>query len=230
MKALITGGNRGIGLEVARQMARKDYEVVLSARDPQKGQHAADKLKAEGLNVRFLPLDLANDRSIHALATTLNEEEKGLDVLINNAGIHYDSFQQARNPDFRIVDEAMRINFIGPWKLAVALLPLMEKVDNPRIVNVSSGAGALTDMGEGTPAYSASKAALNVLTIKLSAELTASGFKVNAVCPGWVRTDMGGPSAPRSVEEGAASVVWAADLDKHGPSGGFYRDGKPIDW
>ncbi len=230
MNALVTGANKGLGLETVRQLAQKGYHVILTARDNQKGQKALDLLQAEGLDVRFLKLDVSDDSSIHSLADQLKAEAITLDVLINNAGIHYDTFQQAQSPDFAIVDEAFAVNFTGAWKLTVALLPFLRKADLPRIVNVTSGAGGLIGMTGGTPAYSASKAALNVLTIKLSAELESEGFKVNSVCPGWVRTDMGGSAAPRSVAEGAQSIVWAADLDKDGPTGGFYRDGQRIDW
>lgn len=230
MNALVTGANKGIGKEVVRQLADKGYATILTARDETKGQRAVDELKSKGLDVRFMPLEVTNDDSIQKLAESLTLEGLKLDVLVNNAGIHYDTWNDAQSPDWNIVDEAWKVNFLGAWKVAVALLPMLRQTNNPRIVNVSSEAGAMTETRAGTPAYSASKAAMNMLTIKLAAELAPSGFKVNSVCPGWVRTDMGGSAAPRNVAEGAASVVWAATLDKDGPSGGFFRDGKLIEW
>lgn len=230
MRALVTGANKGLGKEVVRQLAGKGYEVILTARDEAKGRATSEELKAEGLNVSFMQLDVSKPASIQSLTASLASSDVALDVLVNNAGIHYDSGQKATAPNFDIVDEALQVNYVGAWRLSVALLPMLRKSDNPRIVNVSSGAGGLTDMTGGTPAYSASKAAMNVLTIKLAAELESEGFKVNSVCPGWVRTDMGGEAAPRSVAEGASSIVWAADLSKEGPTGGFFRDGEVIPW
>ena len=153
-----------------------------------------------------------------------------LDALVNNAGIHYDMGNSSINPNWKIVDEATQINFLGAWRVTVGFLNLMKNSAAGRIVNVSSGAGSLNDVTPGTPAYSASKAAMNMLTIQLASELNSIGIKVNSVCPGWVRTEMGGPQAPRSVEEGAKGIVWAATLDEDGPTGGFFRDGKPIAW
>ena len=228
--AIVTGANRGIGLEVCRQLAQQGYHVILTARNETQGLKVRDKLLKENLQVSFRHLDVSSSDSIRAFATRLDEDERTIDVLVNNAAIYYDSENEARDPDFEKAEKAFRTNVMGPWRLSVALLPCLLRSEAARIVNVSSGAGALKGMQGGTPAYSMSKAALNVLTIKLAAELIQDGIKVNSVCPGWVRTDMGGPGAPRSVEEGASGIVWAATLPSDGPTGGFFRDGKPIEW
>ena len=228
--AVVTGANRGIGFEVCRQLAKLGFHVLLTARNEAAGLKARDKLMNEGLQVSFYKLDVCDERSINQFAARLEEQEKSIQVIVNNAAIYYDSDNRATDPDFDKAEAAIQTNVFGPWRLTTALLPLMESADNPCIVNVSSGSGALSGMGGGTPAYSMSKAALNVLTIKLAAELRDSGIKVNSVCPGWVRTDMGGTAAPRSVEQGAAGIVWAATLPADGPTGGFFRDGEPISW
>lgn len=152
----------------------------------------------------------------------------GLDILVNNAGVDYDTYREAATADVSEVEATFATNLFGAWRTAVASMPHLKASTNGRIVNVSSGAGALHGMAGGTPAYSASKAALNVLTIKLAAELRDDGVLCNAVCPGWVATDMGGGGRP--IADGARGVVWAATLPGDGPTGGFFRDGKPIAW
>lgn len=152
-----------------------------------------------------------------------------LDVLVNNAGVHYDTWQSVETADWKIVREAYEVNVFGAWRMAQAFVPIMRKARWGRIVNVSSEAGSLASMGAGTPAYSTTKAALNALTRVLAAEVRDAGILVNAVCPGWTATDMGG-SGGRPVAQGAASTLWAVDLPDDGPSGGFFRDGKSIPW
>jgi len=222
MIALVTGGNRGIGREVARQLAAAGHTVLLTARSI---EAAADAAKAVGPNAHPLRLDVTSEEDIASIARDID----ALDVLINNAAITYDTWQRATTADLDVVREAAETNLYGPWRLTQALLPLLRASAHPRVVNVSSEAGSLASMGGGTPAYSLSKAALNALTRMLAAELGADGVLVNSVCPGWVATDMGGPGG-RPVEEGAASVVWAATLPDDGPTGGFFRDGRPIPW
>lgn len=151
-------------------------------------------------------------------------------MLVNNAAILYDSWQRAENANLDTVREAFETNTLGVWRMCQAFIPLLRKSGHARIVNVSSESGSLTVMGGGTPAYSVSKAALNALTHMLADELRASHILVNSVCPGWVATEMGGSDAPRTVEEGAASVIWAATLPDDGPTGGFFRDGQPLAW
>ncbi|MBO6794842.1 MAG: SDR family oxidoreductase [Balneolaceae bacterium] len=230
MIALVTGAYRGLGLETVKQLAEQKYTVVLTGRNTDKGESAASEFRDQGLDVYFHRLDVNDQFEINELHDYMLEKFGVLDVLVNNAGIHYDTGHDVTNPNWNIVQEAVETNFIGAWKLTVAMLPLIKKSATGRIVNVSSGAGSLQDMSPGTPAYSTSKAAMNVLTIQLAEALKPEGIKVNSVCPGWVRTDMGGQAAPRSVEEGATGIVWAATLNQNGPTGGFFRDGKPIAW
>ncbi|WP_026232403.1 SDR family oxidoreductase [Neolewinella persica] len=227
--ALVTGANRGLGKESTRQLAGKGFKVILTSRS-ESGREVAQAFRDQGLDVVFHQLDVADGQSIAELAEYLNENYPQLDVLINNAGIHYDTFQSTLNADFAIVEEALRVNAIGPWRVSKALMPMLKKSKGGRIVNVSSSSGSFADSWPGTPAYSMSKTALNMLTLKLAADLEGTNVKVNSVCPGWVRTAMGGPEAPRDVTEGASSILWAALLPDDGPSGGFFRDGVAISW
>ena len=228
--ALVTGAYRGLGLETVKQLAELGHKVVLTARKSVKGEQAAASLRAQGLDVYYHDLEVNDDQSISKIAVFLDDNFGRLDVLVNNAGIHYDIGNKVIDPQWQLVQEATDTNYLAPWKVTVGLLPLLKQSNSARIVMVSSGAGSLRDVTPGSPAYSASKAALNMLTIQLAASLQEDGIKVNAVCPGWVRTDMGGDAAPRSVEEGAAGIVWAATLADDGPTGGFFRDGKTINW
>lgn len=228
--ALVTGANRGIGLEVARQLALRGFTTILGARDAQKGDEAARSLQQGGLKVIPVQLDVTDQQSIDAVRLTVEERFGKLDVLVNNAAILYDEWQRAENASLDTVRDAFETNTLGPWRMCQTFIPLLRKSEHARIVNVSSESGALTVMGGGTPAYSVSKVAMNALTRMLASELRTSRILVNSVCPGWVATEMGGPNAPRSVEEGAASVMWAATLPDDGPTGGFFRDGEPIPW
>jgi NAD(P)-dependent dehydrogenase (short-subunit alcohol dehydrogenase family) len=206
--ALVTGANRGLGLEVARQLAARGYTVLAGARNPRPGE---------------VRLDVTDQTTIAALRRSIGE----LDVLVNNAAIHYDTWQGVLTADLDVVREALETNTLGAWRMAMAFAPLLVESGHGRLVNVSSGAGALTGMRDGAPAYSLSKAALNALTLMLADALP--GVLVNAVCPGWVETDMGGPGG-RPVADGAAGIVWAATLPDDGPTGGFFRDGRPVAW
>jgi NAD(P)-dependent dehydrogenase (short-subunit alcohol dehydrogenase family) len=226
---VITGANRGIGFELARQLAASGDTVVLGSRDPAKGEAAAAQLAQRGVSVDPRTLDVTDQASVAALASSLEHDFGHVDVLVNNAAIHYDTWQRASNADLTVVAEALDTNLLGAWRTTLALLPLLRRSSHGRIVNVSSGAGELTGMTGGIPAYKASKVALSALTLMLADELRRDGILVNAVCPGWVATDMGGPGG-RPVDEGAASVRWAVDLPDGGPTGGFFRDGQPIPW
>jgi NAD(P)-dependent dehydrogenase (short-subunit alcohol dehydrogenase family) len=225
--AVVTGANRGIGREVVRQLAQRGYTVVLGARDLKKGEEAVREI---GNNVVAMQLNVADDASVERFMNAVAEHFGRLDVLVNNAGTMYDSWQKAENADLAKAHEGHETNLWGAWRMAKAAVPLMRNTGKGRIVNVSSQMGSLTNMSAGPPAYATSKAALNALTRILAAELKGDGILVNSVCPGWVRTEMGGQGAPRSVEQGASSVMWAVNLPDHGPTGGFYQDGKPLPW
>jgi NAD(P)-dependent dehydrogenase (short-subunit alcohol dehydrogenase family) len=222
--AVVTGANRGIGLEVCRQLATRGFDVVLGARDPGKGEAAARTVGATAC-----ALDVAHDASVAQAGRWVETTYGRCDALVNNAAIDYDTDARATTADLDRVHRALETNLFGAWRTALAFLPLLRRSPHPRLVNVSSGSGSISEMGAGTPGYSVSKAALNGLTRILAAELRGDRVLVNAVCPGWVATDMGG-SGGRPVEDGAASVVWAVRLDDDGPTGGFFRDGRPVAW
>lgn len=225
--ALVTGSNRGIGFAVVKELLKLGIATILTSRDEKAGQNAIEELKSFG-DLDYHQLDVADQQSVSNVAQDVASKFGRLDILVNNAGINYDTWQQAIDADLEVVQETMQTNLIGPWRMSKAFIPLMKKNGYGRIVNVSSGAGALKEMSGGTPAYGVSKAALNALTIKLGVELRGSGILANAVCPGWVRTDMGGSEAPRSIEQGAEGIVWAATLPDDGPTGLFFRDKKQI--
>ena len=229
--ALVSGGNRGIGLEVVRRLAASGHMVLLGSRDLAKGEAAARAI-GDGYSERVIAvrLDVTNPASVERLARDVDQQFGGLHVLVNSAAVHYDTGQTATAADIEgVVREAFETNVLGAWRLISAFVPPMRRSGWGRIVNVSSGAGAISSMGAGTPAYSTTKAALNALTRVVAAELRGTGILVNAVCPGWVATDMGGPGG-RPVRDGAAGIVWAATLPDDGPTGGFFRDKRPIDW
>lgn len=233
--AVVTGANRGLGLETARQLARAGYTVVVTARDEDKAKAAADGLRAEGGEVVHRRLDVTRQADIEALVTFIRATYGGFDALVNNAGVAIDDRDAAPGTTPSVLDvsldtirEAFETNTLGPLQLSRTLAPLLR--DGGRIVNVSSGMGQLSEMNGGWPAYRLSKTALNAVTRILANELAARHIRVNSVCPGWVRTDMGGPNAERSVEEGAATIVWLAQLTANGPTGGFFRDRRAIPW
>jgi NAD(P)-dependent dehydrogenase (short-subunit alcohol dehydrogenase family) len=225
--ALVTGGNRGLGLETTRQLAARGYRVLLGSRDLDAGSSAAGAIG--NANVRAVRLDVTSHADVASCRTLIEQDFGRLDVLINNAAVHYDSGQTALTADLRIVREALDTNLIGAWRVAQMAAAFMRRQRYGRIVNVSSEAGAIREMRADAPAYRASKIALNALTMMLADELRGSGVLVNAVCPGWVATDMGGPGG-RPVADGAAGIVWAAMLPADGPTGGFFRDARPLDW
>jgi len=226
--AIVTGANRGIGLEVTRQLADLGYTVVLGSRDLGKGEAAAKKLKV-GDRVMARRLDVTEQSTIDRLRDEIATTFGSVRVLVNNAAIHYDTWENAADADLRTVQEALDTNLFGAWRMCQAFIPLLRKSKHGRIVNVSSEAGSLASMGAGAPAYAVSKVALNALTRMLAAELRRDRILINSVCPGWVATDMGGPGG-RPVREGAASIVWAVELPDGGPTGGFFRDGRPVPW
>jgi NAD(P)-dependent dehydrogenase (short-subunit alcohol dehydrogenase family) len=222
--ALVTGANRGIGLEVVRQSLVHGFRTILSARSEDKGRAAAAEVGAE-----FLQLDVSDDAGAERCFGTIEETYGRLDILVNNAAIHYDTQQRGVDADLAIVREALETNLLGAWRTSRRAIPLMRRNAWGRIVNVSSEGGSVASMGGGTPAYSVSKAAMNALTRILAAELDGTGILVNDVCPGGVATDMGGPGG-KPVPRGAESVMWAVLIGDHGPTGGFFRHGSPLPW
>jgi NAD(P)-dependent dehydrogenase (short-subunit alcohol dehydrogenase family) len=218
--ALVSGTSRGIGAEIARELATDHGFVVFAgARDPD------DVEEAEGIVP--IELDVTDQDTVDAAQEQIGSDPGHLDALVNNAGVYGDPIG-VLDYDLDRAHEVLEVNTFGPWRLCQAFVPLLRRSSQPRIVNVSSGAGQLSDMNGGRAAYRLSKAALNALTRTLASE--ERGIKVNTMCPGWVRTDMGGSGASRSVEEGADTAVWLATLPDDGPTGGFFRNRKPIPW
>jgi NAD(P)-dependent dehydrogenase (short-subunit alcohol dehydrogenase family) len=223
--ALVTGAARGIGLETVRQLDLAGLDVVLAARDPGRGRAAARRLGSP--RIRVEELDVTDAKSVAACAQRLADDDVAVDVLVNNAGVYpTDSFFSLDEDTLR---RALDVNLMGAFHTCQAFCPGMARRGWGRVVNVSSGLGALTENVPSPAAYGISKAALNALTLVVSAAVPAS-VKVNAVCPGWVRTDMGGRGAPTGVEEGADTVAWLARLPDSGPTGGFFRNRRRIDW
>jgi NAD(P)-dependent dehydrogenase (short-subunit alcohol dehydrogenase family) len=228
--AIVTGANRGLGLEISRQLVREGVRVVMGSRDPVKGERACARLKAGDLAVSHA-LDVSDTRSVRRFVAFVEKSFGPPAILVNNAGTYPES-RDARVTDTKTSAwrETFETNLFGAVRMCREVVPLMQRVAYGRIVNMSSGLGQLSKMGEGSPAYRVSKAALNALTVTLAAEVKAQGILVNSMSPGWVRTDMGGEEAPRGVEEGADTAVWLALLPSSGPTGQFFRDRKPIPW
>ena len=226
--ALVTGGNRGIGFEVCRQLGRLEYEVLLGARDLTKGEEAAETLRGEELNVAALQLDVTSEEDIARLGEFVR-----VDVLVNDAAIMPDSAPESTSASqvpAETVLEAFWTNTLGPYRVCQQIVPIMRRRDYGRIVNVSTGLAQLSEMNGRHPAYRLSKTALNALTCVLADELKGMNILVNSVDPGWVKTDMGGRSAPLTPAQGAETIVWAATLPDVGPSGGFFKEKKRISW
>lgn len=236
--ALVTGANRGIGFEIARQLATKQLKVLIGARDPDKGLKARAELRGYGFDVHSVHLDVAAPQSIQATVGRINDEFERLDILVNNAGIKIDSQSGILELNVTIFQNTIEINALGPLLLSQACIPLMKINNYGRIVNISSTLGSFSDMAGPnspyaevrSPAYRLSKTILNGMTVMLAAELRDSNILVNSACPGWVRTNLGGSQAPRSAEQGADTPVWLATLPNGGPTGGFFRDRQAIAW
>ncbi|MGH7145155.1 MAG: SDR family oxidoreductase [Planctomycetota bacterium] len=237
--AVVTGGNRGLGLETCRQLCRAGHTVVLTARDEAKGRDAVQLLSREGLHPRFFPLDVTSPASVAALGKLVEREFGRIDILVNNAALYLDGrdaqggHTEQKNVleiDPEVLRRTLETNFFGPLRLVQAFAPLMRKHNYGRIVNLSSGMGQLSEMGSTAPAYSISKTTINALTVQQANAFVGHNIKVNAVCPGWCKTDMGGPGATRDPAEGVAGIVWAATLPDDGPTGKFFRDRGEIAW
>ncbi len=226
---VVTGSNRGIGFEICRQLVARGANVILTARKPAAGAAAIKKLAAKQLAASFVPLDVTDAQSIAALRDALKDQHGRLDALINNAGIIAKGEAPALEVELATVRTTLETNALGPLHLAQALAPLLKRSKSARIVNMSSGMGALSDNDGGYAAYRISKTALNAVTVILAAELRGA-VAVNAICPGWVKTDMGGAHATRDVAEGADTAVWLALDAPQSLTGKFVRDRKVISW
>ena len=236
--ALVTGAATGIGLEIVRGLARRGMTAWLTARDASRGEAAARRLRDDGLDVRFVRLDVTSDASVAAAVAVVERESGRLDVLVNDAGVLLDEGTAPVDLSPDVLRATLEVNTVGPLRVTRAFAPLLRRGGHGRVVNVSSTAGSLAEMAAETdafggflaPAYAASKAALNALTISFAQTLRADGVLVNAMCPGWVRTAMGGPSAPLGPEEGADTALWLATLPDDGPTGGFFSERAPTPW
>ena len=229
--AIVTGANRGIGKEIARQLMKENVFVVLGTRVLAKGEKALEEIQGRrGQGIAFV-LDVNDTKNVKRFVDKVVKEYGAPSILVNNAGVYPES------TDSKVVDtptsmwrETFETNVLGAVRMCREVVPHMAKLRTGRIVNISSGLGQLHQMGEGSPAYRVSKAALNALTRTLASEVAIKGILVNSMSPGWVKTDMGGEEAPRSVEEGADTAVWLCMLPSNGPTGQFFRDRKPIPW
>jgi NAD(P)-dependent dehydrogenase (short-subunit alcohol dehydrogenase family) len=228
--AVVTGANRGIGLAIARQLSLRGVHVVLTARDTALGDEAVKTLQGQGLPVSFFPLDVTSDESAARLVDHLRSAWGRLDILINNAGVALDPWVSALNVEMSVFMATYETNVFGVMRVSKALIPLMKEHGYGRVVNLSSNLGSLDKMGGLTVAYRSSKTALNALTRVFAAELKDDDILVNAMCPGWVKTALGGADAPRSPDEAADTAVWLATLPAGGPTGGFFQDRKPFPW
>lgn len=229
--AIVTGGSRGIGKEIARQLLKEGLFVVIGARDEARYAKALKELERDSREVAAYPLDVADTKSVRRFVDEVEKRHGRPAVLVNNAGVFPESWDaKVEDTPTSLWRETFETNLFGAVRMCREVLPHMKRLRYGRIVNVSSGMGQMQKMGAGSPAYRASKAALNALTATLAAEVEGSGILVNSLSPGWVRTDMGGADAPRSAEEGADTAVWLCLLPSNGPSGQFFRDRKQIPW
>jgi NAD(P)-dependent dehydrogenase (short-subunit alcohol dehydrogenase family) len=228
--ALVTGGNRGIGLEICRQLGKLGIRVLLGSRDMAKGEAAAEELITAKLPVEATELDVSDDKSIEKCMDWIRNAIGRLDILVNNAGIMVEESDADPQEELQIIRDTMQTNVYGPLLLSRLAIPIMKSRRYGRIVNLSSGMGSLSEMGSGYIAYRMSKAAINVVTRVLASETEGMGILVNSVDPGWVKTGMGGRTASRTVYKGAETPVWLATVPEGGPTGGFFRDRKAIPW
>jgi NAD(P)-dependent dehydrogenase (short-subunit alcohol dehydrogenase family) len=228
--AVVTGANRGIGFEVVRQLSQRGVHVLLTARDVTKGQEATASIAAQGLSVSFHPLDVTSDESVQVLREHIVRTYARLDILVNNAGVALDKWVHALDVDMNAFTRTFEVNVTGAMRVSKGLIPLMREHGYGRVVNVSSVLASLDKMAAYAVAYRASKTALNAITRVLAAELKHDGVLVNSMCPGWVKTELGGQHARRTPEEAAETAVWLATLPEGGPTGGFFQENKQLPW
>ena len=228
--ALITGANRGLGLQTAKELAKRGFRVFLGVRDVAAASDALASIRATGPAPELIAIDVSDSASIARAAEELQQRSERLDVLINNAGIYPDKEHSILDISRAQLVQTFETNTFGPVAVVQAFLPLLRKSAAARVINVSSGYGQLGGLSADVPSYCLSKLALNGVTLMLAEKLRGDGIAVNSVCPGWVRTDMGGSNATRSVEEGAAGIVWLAADAPHDLTGKFCRDGEEIEW
>ena len=229
--AIVTGANRGIGREIARQLMKEDVFVVAGVRDPAKCAAATADLRRDGDNAAAWPLDVNDTHNVRLFVEHVVKQHGAPSILVNNAGVFPESSTAlVEDTPTSLWRQTFETNLFGVVRMCREVIPHMKKLRYGRIVNMSSGMGQMSQMTGGSPAYRVSKAALNALTITLASELSGTGILVNSMSPGWVRTDMGGPDAPRSPEEAADTAVWLSLLPSSGPTGQFFRDRKPIPW
>lgn len=228
--ALVTGANRGIGLEVSSELAKRGIHVIMGSRDQKKGEAAVQKIKKQYDNVEWISLDVSEPSSIEQAAAAIIKKFGGVDILVNNAGILIDGNDKGFGTSVETLEKTYRTNVVGPFLLCQKLIPAMVKRGGGRVINVSSGLGQLSEPSGGYPAYRLSKTALNAVTRLFSVEANHPKIFVNSMCPGWVRTDMGGANAARSIEQGAETVVWLATEPGLTATGQFFRDKAPISW
>ncbi|MED3865869.1 SDR family oxidoreductase [Priestia megaterium] len=228
--ALVTGGNRGIGYELVKQLASSGFKVILTSRSSETGNKVTGELRELNMDVSFVLMDVDDPKSIEQAAAKVYEQHGRVDVLINNAGVYLDEHKHLLDMDPSVIEKTMKTNFFGPLYVMRSFIPLMEKRGYGRIINISSEYGKMRALSsQGVGAYKLSKFSLNGLTQLIAAEVKGD-IKINAADPGWVSTDMGGPSAPRTPEETAKSILWLATIGPEGPNGKFFRDKKQIDW
>lgn len=232
--AVITGANRGLGLALSEAMAQRGFKVLMAMRNPDKAQKTLNALSMKGLDVVPMKLDVSQEKSISDFVETIKREYGFVDVLVNNAGILIDSEDGGNSSLFKTkastLQKSFATNAMGPFLLTQKIFPLMKQEGYGRIVNVSSGMAQLSEKQNASASYRLSKTALNMVTNLFASEVQGEDICVNSVSPGWVRTDMGGPNADRSVEQGIKGILWAATLPKGGPNGGFFRDGEALSW
>lgn len=230
--AMVTGANRGMGLALSQKLAQEDYHVIMVGRNKDQLRKESERLNSQQYTTEYFPADISDPESCHQLIGQLKNKFQRIDILVNNAGIYIDESSKVESLNFDDEDmqKTLNINTLAPFRLIKGILPLMRENGFGRIVNVSSGLGSLEGVSSHCFSYSVSKASLNIITKLFASEIKEQDIKINAVCPGWVKTDMGGPNASRSIEEGISGIFWAATLPADGPNGGFFRDGVAIPW